>query len=484
MSHEPEKQIEQQLREHAAKRRAEAEQQLGAGLHPVNRKVLQGEVARTYGIKGPSMEKTAKPWWAYWPGLIFAGGLAVVLMVVVLQFSGKDKLGNLAKMESLAPQAAPALAPVPSAPPPAAATPMPTPAAAAAAPMSLASPDIATADKVVEKRNEAQMSATTASAPIADYLNGSKLQPTAKPVPMMKTEAMEMAKADEKVGAKVSADGSRQKVMQEPANPLVRRTAPAKDAVLPAEARDALKSKDMASKPVPVATTSSARSSAPSLKAMPPPAPVELSMKKETTVTKQLSDGARIAAASNGGTLFVNKLGAESEVTQMNREQAPLRRNFQSPPRPAVLNQFELKQSGNTITLIDQDGSVYSGEMGVILDAAKSLDKDAADRKSDLAEKSRASAARTRVGEALGQSFRVIGTNVTLQQPIVVYGEMVPYAVLTNASGGVRGGTFNRAAGSLNESNQPVVPAQMQIQGKVQIGENQEVILDAIPMNK
>ena len=470
MSHEPEKQIEQQLREHAAKRRAEAEQKLGAGLHPANRKVLQGEVARTYGIKGPSMEKTAKPWWAYWPGLIFAGGLAVILMVVVLQFSVKDKLGNMAKMESVAPQEAPA--PIVTATP---GTPAPVPPSAPMTPLPAAASPASTADNVVAKRKVAeQQQAAPASAPIADAFATSTLQPAAKPMPsapMAKAERMESAKTEEVAGAKVAADKSiLQKKDERKAS---------SSTVIPAEVREALKAKEMATYPKPAGTVSASQAPVPS-------APIVVNLKNDGTMSKQMKGNYIFTTnVTNAGTLFVNKLGGENEAVAVGREQAPLRRNFQSPPRPAVLNQFQLKQSGNTITIVDQDGSVYSGEMGVILDAAKSMEKDAADRKSNLAETSRASVSRTRASDAMGQYFRVIGTNVTLQQPIVVYGELVPYSALTNAAAaGLRGGAFNRAAGSLNESNQTVVPAQMQIQGRVQIGENQEMILDAIPMNK
>ena len=74
---------------------------------------------------------------------------------------------------------------------------------------------------------------------------------------------------------------------------------------------------------------------------------------------------------------------------------AGMRRNFQSPPRPDVLTTFRLVPQGDTVRLIDQDGSIYLGK-----------------RTSD------------------GSSFRfsATGNNVTLGQPVTVEATLVPGA--------------------------------------------------------
>ncbi len=74
---------------------------------------------------------------------------------------------------------------------------------------------------------------------------------------------------------------------------------------------------------------------------------------------------------------------------------AGMRRNFQSPPRPDVLTTFRLVPLGDTVRLIDQDGSVYLGK-------------------------------RTSSGSPL--RFSAAGNNVTLGQPVTVEATLVPGA--------------------------------------------------------
>ena len=39
------------------------------------------------------------------------------------------------------------------------------------------------------------------------------------------------------------------------------------------------------------------------------------------------------------------------------------RRNFQSPPTPRVLSQFEVRRDGDRVVVVDEDGSVYEGQV-------------------------------------------------------------------------------------------------------------------------
>ncbi|HAV63098.1 MAG TPA: hypothetical protein DCY13_12130 [Verrucomicrobiales bacterium] len=100
MPSEADKPIEKQLREHAARRRAEAGPDAFA-LHPVTRNVLQVEVEREYG--GRRKSATLFPWW---PRLIWAGGaLAVVaLLAVVMMPPGDAGREEMAKAEPAAEQ--------------------------------------------------------------------------------------------------------------------------------------------------------------------------------------------------------------------------------------------------------------------------------------------------------------------------------------------------------------------------------------------
>lgn len=72
---------------------------------------------------------------------------------------------------------------------------------------------------------------------------------------------------------------------------------------------------------------------------------------------------------------------------------AGMRRNFQSPPKPDVLASFRFVPQGDTVRLIDQDGSVYLGK-GSSFDGPL--------------------------------RFSAGGNNVTLDQPVTVQATLIP----------------------------------------------------------
>jgi cytoskeletal protein RodZ len=103
------------------------------------------------------------------------------------------------------------------------------------------------------------------------------------------------------------------------------------------------------------------------------------------------------------------KLG---EVTYrfVENSQQKYRRNFQSPPRLAVLQSFEVRQQGDKLELVDADGSVYSGAVlaatnqdtrGVALGGAFQSDKRG-------------------ISDGQTVEFRAEGTNQTLNQLVKV----------------------------------------------------------------
>src|SRR5687768_5846396 len=79
---EPSHNAEEQLRRYAEERRKEAAPE----LHPATRRMLQGEVARTYGAP---MEKPASSRrWLLWPG--FACMVALMMIVGGLQLRDRS----------------------------------------------------------------------------------------------------------------------------------------------------------------------------------------------------------------------------------------------------------------------------------------------------------------------------------------------------------------------------------------------------------
>ncbi|MEW6305446.1 MAG: hypothetical protein AB1705_18370, partial [Verrucomicrobiota bacterium] len=110
-----------------------------------------------------------------------------------------------------------------------------------------------------------------------------------------------------------------------------------------------------------------------------------------------------------------------------------LRANFQSPPAPPVLERFEFEQSGQQVRLIDQDGSVYVGEMLVAPKADALAIGDTEKRVEERVKDARAAQTRGGAGPALPKQaeakqsgyddapaagFRVQGINRTLNQPV------------------------------------------------------------------
>lgn len=505
MSQEPEKEIEKQLRAHAEQRRAEAAAQLGTGPHPATRKLLHGEIGRTFG-PAPVAQKTTKTWWSYWPGLVFAGGLAVVMLLVFVNQSAQEKLGSnkLAKMEQLAPALSPSAATAPTAP---AATPPPAmerslslvPANTEARKdfgAAVAEPQAGTKSMTVQNPEPAAKLGGTVS-------RESVAQGGAGPVASKPLDRMEVAKADEaKPQLKVYANRSRQFEQTE-----LRPTADTSKQSMDRDADRTAAMKDSAPRPLAAAAP-----------AAPPPAPSASA--KRMAVAAPASSAAPAVTTAQGftmqsgvvaleqkqaaqrpvshGAYFANQLVSTAENNEAPAPVAPgqpaLRKNFQSPPRPAVLTQFQVEQNGNEVRFIDQDGSVYIGQMGGAADESATLAvaEKAADKKEAV--KAKAAEAQYNLQDArraggLGggagqnvQSFHASGLNVTLNQNVIISGEFLNQPALAGKKQSPT--NYSKSMAAPAEKSKAVLLPPTQIQGRVQIGDRQEIILNAVPVTK
>jgi len=177
-----------------------------------------------------------------------------------------------------------------------------------------------------------------------------------------------------------------------------------------------------------------------------------------------------------------------------NGASAPLRRNFNSPPRIQLLNNFRFEQNGNTVRLIDADDSVYEGQFQALpaSAASPSLDertktvpgKDAIIASPQGTYTPRLSAASRSEQQQSGLSsaspltnefpFTARGTNKTTRQSVVVYGRLV----VTNLTDG-----FSRQRQQLpaiaNQNQSPL--NNVLVQGRVVIGSRTQMDLNAIP---
>ncbi|HEY1171542.1 MAG TPA: hypothetical protein VGH19_09250 [Verrucomicrobiae bacterium] len=468
MSQEPEKDIEKQLREHAEKRRAAAGDQVE--LHPATRAMLQGEVARTYGTTSAAAaatahEKSARPWWSYWPGLLFASCCVMLLAVFTM------KPGSQNEMD---------FAQAPGTPPA---------ATAISAEMAPTSPQPAAF-------------ALDAGAPPSprEAMESVVFDPQG---PTLKKE-MPFTYAETKSSARQAGTAPKDAVMSvfEPAKlkadalaatPAVTRPLPANTASAPlvvtvaAPASAPISSasitmrEDLTEKPAP---TIAAKRMA--VTALPPPAPSAPSASVPAPDVAQAAEKAKVALPSdNTGQRF-----------EQIPSRAGMRRNLQSPPSPEVLEQFQVQQNGNELKITDNDGSVYLGSLITPEEANRNQEardevaKDNAriqmNRGGALRDTRTASEAENlRTRSALAESnanidryFRATGMNRTLNQPVVIDGTFKNTAAIgTNAN--------TRALVAKKQIEAPTnLPPSMQIQGRAVIGDRQELIINAIPVNR
>ena len=153
MANEPERPIEKLLRAAAKERRDEA----GAPfeLHPADRRLLQGEVARKFAQRLRATRSFADilgPWWPRFAwGIALLAVLGVAIWVLLPVPGGDHPAASLAKNEPV-PEAMPAKEPLPAVPTAPATIAPPTAAAAERKPAEVAYADTASADRATTAR--------------------------------------------------------------------------------------------------------------------------------------------------------------------------------------------------------------------------------------------------------------------------------------------------------------------------------------------
>jgi hypothetical protein len=143
----------------------------------------------------------------------------------------------------------------------------------------------------------------------------------------------------------------------------------------------------------------------------------------------------------------------------------------ESQAAPRVLAAFQVEQSGDTLRILDSDGSIYTGKV-----TKPELEQvRLAESRTQALSAARPAPSGTRAfegGAALPQSFSftVSGTNQSLKQNLVFNGTVSP---ATNGSFG-----FSDAG----RKQQPANPlANSRISGSAQIGRSKTVTVDAVP---
>ncbi|HSH93677.1 MAG TPA: hypothetical protein VK968_05995 [Roseimicrobium sp.] len=457
MSHEPKKPIEPLLEAYAKKRRDEAGAPLE--LHPVNRRHLQDAVAEMRGsasaTSAPSAEKTS--FWAGWKfpfmvGLSFTSVLFICGLVWLRNHSAPEK-ESVTEMARLSQTPAPEESSVGKK------------SAAASSPehMVLADQTLSAAQQAPASNAFFALEKDSARRDLAAAAPASTIAPTgsaaplpASPVPVaspvVTTVAVSgVALAENKLAAR-SAGQLEQKQSLPPLQAMDRK----RDELAAAPAKSIVK-----------------------LEAAKPAA-------KEAEVTLALGEAIKsknfaVEFQNNGaGDGFAYKNSNLKSFSQTAPVEG-LRRNFNSPPPPVVLQNFYMERSGNALRVIDADGSTYVGVVGVgdapvalQIERAKKITSErslAESRQQESETKYRKAAAPMPAAKGGEENqrlyFEVNGLNRTLNQNVLLNGSLV----LTQQLQLTVTNTNNPASQSLPVS---------QVQGRATVGKTQ-FDLNAVP---
>lgn len=282
------------------------------------------------------------------------------------------------------------------------------------------------------------------------------------PPPVTASDDAEVAALEREVPPPLAEKGEAVEVMDAPAGRAEGRMA---EAGTSASARPAAPSGESA---MPALSEAAKLAAEP----MPEATPDASAMPKSQTRSSARFESAEASPAVPGTGQMERAARADSQhpaETAQNEAPAPgqqflqvqqanqYRRNFNSPPPPPVMQSFELQQSGESIALIDADGSTYNGR----------LDFPAELRDSPIAEAFRQQRAGTQETQVVNApvSFEAGGMNRSLRQQVVIRGELVP---LTNG--------VSVLSGQLPLN-------QLRVRGRARI-ESMEVPFDAVPTER
>ena len=494
MANEPERPIEKLLRTAAKKRRDEAGAPLE--LHPATRRLLQGEVARTFAKPMHPARSFIGVFSQLWPRI--AGGAAIFAILVLAGYvllpgAGKGKPETLLARNEPMPQAQPSKQLLP--PPPAAAAKVPGSPAPAAGP----NPSVVT---LVETAPAAPAKAArllgVQPQPLSKDITGALADRAAKEKPASAAAPFlaDRRKAEE---AFIAASGSTiAPVPSGTVNGAYQRqfglagkpSAPASQPV-PLAA------------PVPVTTTAAASSIAaadeslklpgdkadqPFFAYTSPPAVASANrLQPATAPTDALlksADGARLEARSIGVSQRFAQVAPGTKSKSNLADKA-------TPVHP-VLASFEVEQAGTELRIVDGDGSVYSGYVQIADVARRRL---AASAEASAVTQAPQAIRRAREEKAWASRdadqpappayfFRVAGTNRSLHKKVVFSGNLMATTNSPSFQGftnllSLGGGLGGQRPASAQPNFLPLLNSR--ISGKVVIGNGKAVEVNALP---
>lgn len=510
MPESPERQIEELLRAYAAKRRQEAGPPLE--LHPVHRRLLLDEAARTWGQQ-PAPASARRPGWAaiaaLWPRL---AGAAVVLALIglgswaVIRSTGlKDKELRLAAQPTLPGQPTEAARPTLAHPGP---NGRPVRAVAEAQRETVAQLEVQAARQVAGRP-----SADTATTLAAAKAEPSPVPPAAAAADSARSLAAAPAAAPaapaqaEPEGVRVAAGPDRPQPTTK-AGPLAlpdRAPLPEPSAAAPTRPSNELGA--ATAKPLsdalakaegqvePAATESAMALTVPKHRGLTleqplPPEGTDQAGRKAPAAAQPAYARpvqAGLAAADRGVILpdgvRLRFVRTETPAAASTRRQVA---------EASALASFELERRGNQVRLFDQDGSIYEGQLTELPEGLLRMEVKVAAKPEGI----EAGAAGARRLERDGPSefagspqpwtVRVAGTNLSLRQPLVFQGSLSRSPAALTADGATatagapaqprgRGTVVGQRALQAGPSQRQAAPSAvgpLRLEGVVQIGTN------------
>lgn len=454
MPAEPKRTIGDQLRAFAKQRRDVA----GAALepHPVTRKLLQDEVARTFSARTIAKRTTPQSWLAaFWVRLAFAGGLVALLIGAAIFWLPKDS-----------------------------------------------GPGAGLTQNRVEP---AQRSASPSDAPAGAGIGGGS--PTT-PEPFAANERQTRAEVTQRYGLIPQPAGEPNSFARKPD------ADPAQPSLPPENQRGDTESLPKLALQQDGGKVTSAAAAAPALELRPSSTVAQASLESFPGAADKVSKLAETptvsastarneveveplrkaeavalapAAAGRGETrLSLVTAAPATNVFFFSQAdtRAKYRRNFNSPPIPPVLRSFQVQQSGANVRVLDADGSVYEGvvEQPVMVPQPRFGEGASSDPKSlannFVEQRARSVEIKARqqnlqpagVGTANSVGnlmFRAAGTNQSLNQLVVITGELQPDTNQTAAAP-------NRGMTQGNAASQAVT-----LRGNATIGRNLGIPIEA-----
>jgi hypothetical protein len=450
MAYEPERPIEKLLRAAARKRRDDAG--VPFELHPADRRLLQAEVAQRFAKPRRESRSFAELLGQFWPR--FAGGLAI-LAVLGLAVWALLPLPRNDRTEALLAKNLPAAKDMLA---------VETPPMTARAPATVAPPLAPTA-----KTEPATVAYADTSAP--GLANAARpLGAVPSPIGEGSTVVQLKRKDADKLALLAAPKPADQ---QEPAVPLL---ATSRDTLAQAPTAFADGAFDRrygsAGQPVPPASLP-ATPAAPSIVAMTP----------TTASAPRVEDASQQAKALSVAQRFVQvspEARAENSLADSAATAHP------------VLASFQVEQSGQTLRIVDGDGSVYTGSVQLANAPRRTrsakVDAPAASFGVRMAarslEQETPASLDSNVLTPQTYSFRVAGTNRSLQQKVVFTGNLLTATNLILSPPGITNLSIGSSLGGSRYStaqSDSLLPLNSRISGKVVIGRGKAVEINALP---